>query len=167
MQNNEWLHGKYTSHIALCSVNLWVPYGVPGYSTKFNYFHLSIFQGESSDNFNWGVRRRLLSEERDEWRGVRGLERSPPPPPHTRPAPPSKPVSTLVLILYSVGIWGRLYSREVTLCTSKDYAAYCTPSFGYKYARDKTEANFNIIKFQVMINFDNYLPQHLLNCRYL
>lgn len=37
--------------------------------------HFLLEQGESSDNFNWGVRRRLLSDERDE---SHGLEKSPP-----------------------------------------------------------------------------------------
>ncbi|XP_052746628.1 protein furry isoform X1 [Bicyclus anynana] len=42
----------------------------------FLEYESESIEGESSDNFNWGVRRRLLSEEREEG-GV--LERSPPP----------------------------------------------------------------------------------------
>ncbi|XP_049885792.1 protein furry isoform X3 [Pectinophora gossypiella] len=41
----------------------------------FLEYESESIEGESSDNFNWGVRRRLLSEERDE---SHGLERSPP-----------------------------------------------------------------------------------------
>ncbi|CAB3258869.1 unnamed protein product [Arctia plantaginis] len=42
----------------------------------FLEYESESIEGESSDNFNWGVRRRLPSEERDE---RVGLERSPPP----------------------------------------------------------------------------------------
>lgn len=45
------------------------------FGTYCSLVHFSFEQGESSDNFNWGVRRRLLSEERDE---SHGLEKSPP-----------------------------------------------------------------------------------------
>ncbi|CAG9782165.1 unnamed protein product [Diatraea saccharalis] len=48
----------------------------------FLEYESESIEGESSDNFNWGVRRRLLSEERDE--GI-APERSPPP---QRPRPP-------------------------------------------------------------------------------
>ncbi|XP_026316911.1 protein furry isoform X2 [Hyposmocoma kahamanoa] len=41
----------------------------------FLEYESESIEGESSDNFNWGVRRRLLSEERDE---SHGLEKSPP-----------------------------------------------------------------------------------------
>ncbi|KAJ2954552.1 hypothetical protein O0L34_g2835 [Tuta absoluta] len=41
----------------------------------FLEYESESIEGESSDNFNWGVRRRLLSEERDE---SHALERSPP-----------------------------------------------------------------------------------------
>ncbi|RVE51056.1 hypothetical protein evm_004347 [Chilo suppressalis] len=48
----------------------------------FLEYESESIEGESSDNFNWGVRRRLLSEERDEGAAP---ERSPPP---QRPRPP-------------------------------------------------------------------------------
>ncbi|XP_028161467.1 protein furry-like [Ostrinia furnacalis] len=47
----------------------------------FLEYESESIEGESSDNFNWGVRRRLLSEERDEGAAP---ERSPP----QRPRPP-------------------------------------------------------------------------------
>ncbi|XP_075990403.1 microtubule binding protein furry isoform X9 [Anticarsia gemmatalis] len=57
----------------------------------FLEYESESIEGESSDNFNWGVRRRLPSEERDEGAG---LERSPPPqqprPPDHQPA--GKPI---------------------------------------------------------------------------
>ncbi|XP_047040423.1 protein furry isoform X4 [Helicoverpa zea] len=42
----------------------------------FLEYESESIEGESSDNFNWGVRRRLPSEERDD---IAGIERSPPP----------------------------------------------------------------------------------------
>ncbi|KAJ0183584.1 hypothetical protein K1T71_000007 [Dendrolimus kikuchii] len=48
----------------------------------FLEYESESIEGESSDNFNWGVRRRLLSEERDEGHGV---GRSPPPQQPRRP----------------------------------------------------------------------------------
>lgn len=49
----------------------------------FLEYESESIEGESSDNFNWGVRRRLPSEERDEFAV---LERSPPP---QQPRPPN------------------------------------------------------------------------------
>uniref|UniRef100_A0A2A4JZF3 Protein furry n=1 Tax=Heliothis virescens TaxID=7102 RepID=A0A2A4JZF3_HELVI len=53
----------------------------------FLEYESESIEGESSDNFNWGVRRRLPSEERDD---IAGIERSPPPQmtrvPDTHPA---------------------------------------------------------------------------------
>ncbi|XP_061707570.1 protein furry isoform X3 [Cydia pomonella] len=50
----------------------------------FLEYESESIEGESSDNFNWGVRRRLLSEERDEGAAA---ERSPPQPPRAAGLP--------------------------------------------------------------------------------